>query len=722
MKLSVKEIENEKLFAGEKFRVKPNRMLKNKSITRALLFITLIEMLFSIFSFSTENEEKIIKITKVTSPPRIDGILNDDCWKSITPVSGFFQYDPLNGVKASEETFVWTAYDDKNIYFAFQMNDSFPNQIYAELTPRNAFYGNDSITVILDTYYDKRNSIEFTLNPKGIQAGSVETIWHGSAKINEKGWSAEMAIPFKSLRFPKSRNQIWGVNFKRYIHRLREIDYWTKVSRDEPLLLKSGVIYGISDIEPGHSIEFFPYTGYRSSKWEEERDKKFASGFDFKYGITSNLTLDFTVSPDFSEVESDPFIYQLSPYEIMFSEYRPFFSEGSQYFETTYDVFYSRRIENPKLAAKLTGKIKAFSIGILGANNKDRDGDSYFTIFRLKKDLFENSEIGFYFTGLNQANLWNRNAGLDWWFRIKNIYSIAGQTVFSYNRYTKNKNNGLYYFNFSRLPDAGLNFTITLRRIEKDIDIKTGFINQKDYQSLNLGIGYAWRYSKGLTKSLGLFYWKNYMENCSGNPTKRWTRLSFWMDFINESYLSGNISVGDSKGQILKDGSLIWSNAFFPYKGFDLNYSFYKGRIIKGYGLGISWKRMPVYVQNFTALEDGIEKYLKANLSLRPLSFLELSFETEFVEQRLFKNRETVFSGTTYEASLHYQITKSLFFNTRIKGESRYDQYNLDVLLGYYFGAGNIVQLIYKRSSRGIHELKEGGYSIALKASYLLRI
>ena len=284
------------------------------------------------FHFSQERT-KTVDITLTEIPPKIDGIIDDECWEGVKPVSGFFQFDPINGAKASEETYVWIRYDQKNLYLAFLMEDSQPEKIWAELTPRNTYENNDSITVVIDAYNDKRTFLSFTVNPKGVQKNSRETIWYSGAVVREDGWSAEMAIPFKSLRFSPHENQVWGINFERYIYRLNEKDYWTNVSRDVPLLHQTGELTGLSGVRPGYNIEFFPYLGVRSSRWEDEKDDKVAAGLDFKYGILPNVVLDLTASPDFSEVESDPFIYQRTPYENYFRELRPFFNEGSQYFQ-----------------------------------------------------------------------------------------------------------------------------------------------------------------------------------------------------------------------------------------------------------------------------------------------------------------------------------------------------------------------------------------------------
>ena len=272
-----------------------------------------------------------IKIQKVDSAPKIDGFLEQAFWGQITAHTNFVQFDPYNGEPPTEQTIIYVAYNDDNLYVAFNCLDSQPTKIKADLTPRESFGGivNDYVSVYIDTFFDKRNFYAFALNPKGIQIDRPgDYVWKSGAIVHEEGWSAEMRIPFKSFRFPSKSEKPWGINFKRYHFRKKEISYLTKVGRDEVLLEKSAVLTGLEGIQGAKNIEFFPYAGYRNSVSGDEKDSKLAVGLDAKYAFTSNLYLDLTASPDFSEVESDPFFYQLTPYEYYLMEKRPFFREA----------------------------------------------------------------------------------------------------------------------------------------------------------------------------------------------------------------------------------------------------------------------------------------------------------------------------------------------------------------------------------------------------------
>jgi len=674
----------------------------------------------------------------VAAPPKIDGLVDDPCWRAVRPVGDFYQHDPINGAKASEETLVWAAFDQDYLYFAFLMKDSQPGRIWAELTPRNEFENNDSIKLILDAYNDKRTSLEFEVNPKGVQKNSVETIWKSEAVVRPDGWSAEMAIPFKSLRFSAGKLDVWGVNFERYINRLNETDFWTDVKRDLPELQQTGELRGLTGLRPGYNLEFFPYGGVRTSGWEGEHDTKAAAGLDAKWGIKPNLYLDVTASPDFSEVESDPFIYQLSPYETYLQEHRPFFTEGSQYFTLGgndeyhhggVSLFYSRRIRNPRGAVKISGKTGGFGFGILGAINKvdvnegEDPRDSYFGVFRVQKDIFRNSQVGVYYAGTREGDVTNQNVAVDFSFNFADFYYIRGMGARTYNQGLPRSRNGVYQLNFNREPDAGLQLTAGFLRIEDNVSISTGYIDQKDIQSFDAMIGHAWRFNKGLFKRFSFDVSGAVRQDSFGNPAGEQGEFFIWSELFNRMDIHGGFSVGRSKYQVLGlDDRLAWTPDYIRTCGLNLDIGWERGGFLKEISVEGGWNKQGVYSEDFTAVVPGTETEVQGQIVLRPRSNVEWSAEGGWIRQTSDVTGGEVFDGLTYATTLHYQLTRSLFLNTRYFGETRENQYSLDVLVGCYFGAGNVVQLAFKKSERNELLGRVGGYSLTLKISYLLRI
>jgi hypothetical protein len=689
------------------------------------LFFLVLFLFLCAWPLLSQERSKVLEIKRIDKPPKIDGLLEDDCWADIQPVYGFIQYNPVNGAPASEETYVWAAYDDRYLYFAFLMKDSQPDKIWAELTPRNEFENNDSIQVILDTYNDKRTSISFSLNPKGVQKNSVETIWKSGARIRDDGWSAEIAIPFKSLRFSSATEQVWGINFVRYIYRLNETDYWTEVKRDLPKLHQMAELRGLSGLKPGHNLEIFPYAGVRSSHWAAQKDDKLAAGVDVKYGLKPNLYLDVTASPDFSQVESDPFLYQLSPYENYLRENRPFFTEGSQYFSlaTGTRIFYSRRIRDPRLAAKISGKTGGYSFGILGALNKTDYGSSKFGIFRLKRDILKNSQIGIYYTGVDELDSTSQNLAFDYSFNFKDIYYLRGASIFSFNSATDNSRNGMQEIKFQREPDAGLQLAVNFERVEDRARLRAGYLDQIDFQSLETMLGYAWRYNRGTIQRLswditGTLHWDSY-----GHPVGQELEFMMFWNFFNRLDFHYGIFTGRSQYQILTpEEALVWNGEYIKNYGAHFDFDWERVGFLKEISLEGGWQKRGIYNEEFTAALPGSQFSLEGNLSLKPRSNIELSLAADYIQQRLSATGEKVFDGLTYEASLHYQLTQKLFISTILLGETRENQYSFDFLAGYYLGAGSIIQFSFKKSQRREFLETEKGHSTTLKVSYLFRI
>ncbi len=418
----------------------------------------------------------IAQYTKVT--PEIDGKV-DKIWLKSNNQKGFFQREPNEGQIATNDTRFYALYDEKNIYLLFVMLDDAPQSIPARLVERDhRFYPDDSINFYLDTYNDNRTAFYYSTNPLGIKQDglisengeNIDMSWDGifevDARINQYGWVAEFAIPFKTLRFnDEFKYQVWGFNVFRIRKKSREISYWSLVDQNfrRFRLDKDGVLIGMKNIKSGQNLSFLPYTTARGTQFPSAEDEYDSNlGLDLKYGVTSDLTLDLTLNPDFGQVEIDEEQINLDKrFEVQLEEKRPFFLENSTLFQTPfYQLFYSRRIgaqSDIKGGAKFTGKVGPYSIGALttltggwentGLGDPDKPPtDELFSVFRLQRDILSNSNIGAMYVD-RQANwggdshLYNRAASVDWTVYSGQQYFI-GQGVYSFNS-NRDQNNDL---------------------------------------------------------------------------------------------------------------------------------------------------------------------------------------------------------------------------------------------------------------------------------------
>ncbi len=325
-----------------------------------------------------EYRKREVTAIKLEVPLNIDGILDEDLYS--TKVNGnFIQYEPNNGVPASEDTEYWIGYDDNALYIGAMMYDSNPDSIVARMSRRDPRgESSDIVYIVIDSYLDRRSGFWFGINPVGsIADGTISNdnnfddswdgIWDGQGRINENGWSMEVRVPFSQLRFNKADENIMGIGLGRRIHRKEEMDFFTYIARDESGMVSHfATLRGIHNIQPPKRLELTPYATGNHSILKTEEDNPFYNGkdsqvnigTDLKVGIGNNLTIDATINPDFGQVEVDPSELNLSAFETFYQEKRPFFIEGAGIFrfgvggptnrmnfgtmEPTF--FYSRRI------------------------------------------------------------------------------------------------------------------------------------------------------------------------------------------------------------------------------------------------------------------------------------------------------------------------------------------------------------------------------------------
>ncbi|MGS2762822.1 DUF5916 domain-containing protein [Sinomicrobium sp. M5D2P9] len=445
------------------------------------VFLSSIGLMYCLILSAQDSTSVIPKKNYTTkslgknTPPEIDGILDDSSWNIVEWGDDFIQRDPIEKAPPTQPTRFKILYDDKNLYVAIHCLDTEPDKIVKRLSRRDGFEG-DRITILFDSNLDLRTAFAFTITAAGVKGDEVVTengnnwdpswnpIWYVKTGMNAEGWTAEMRIPLSQLRFGKAAEQVWGLQLSRMYFRNNERSEWQFLPRNAPgWISEAGRLYGLTDLKEQKQLEIQPYVVTSLETYEEEKgnpfmdgnDAKLNGGIDGKVGITNDLTLDFTVNPDFGQVEADPSAIALDGFQIFFEEQRPFFVENKNIFDYrisntsagdtdgTDNLFYTRRIgrspqaspnvnegeyaEQPEKttilgAAKFSGKTRnGWSIGVLESvtareyarisNNGDRREEliepltNYF-VGRLQKDFNErNSFVGGIFTATNRGDL-----------------------------------------------------------------------------------------------------------------------------------------------------------------------------------------------------------------------------------------------------------------------------------------------------------------------------
>ncbi len=326
-------------------------------MNRLLLILAILVSLGNAVIAGDSN--KSLVAVRTPTPPKIDGILDDDVWKLAVIVDDFVMNEPTEGMKPTYKTVVRLLYDDDAIYVSAMLYDAHPDSIMHELGNRDDDLNADEFRLLFDTYNKHQDAFEFDVWASGVQGdlkfsdATFNAVWESAVKIGTEGWSLEIRIPYSAIRFPKTNEQTWAVQFTRSIRRSREFDQWCLTPKGKPNSLNYwGLMTGITDIHAPLRLSLTPYIAAyldntpvydENNKLVYTKSFSYAGGADIKYGIDRRFTLDMTLLPDFGQVQSDNRVKNLTPFEIVFDENRPFFKEGFDLFGKD-GVFYSRRI------------------------------------------------------------------------------------------------------------------------------------------------------------------------------------------------------------------------------------------------------------------------------------------------------------------------------------------------------------------------------------------
>jgi Domain of unknown function (DUF5916)/Carbohydrate family 9 binding domain-like len=461
------------------------------------------------------NAQSSIKITQTDSPPKIDGVLTESEWNVATKTELAYQKEPQENDKPTEKTEVYLAFDKENLYVAFHAFDSTPSGIRSPISKRDSIGNDDSVSIWLDTYDDRRRAYVFRFNPLGIQEDGIFTqadvgnlSWDGilesKGNLTTDGFIVEAIIPFKTLRYQINDKRTWGLHLFRYIARKQERSTWAKTSlANADLFSQMGSLEGIDDIFSGRTLDIIP-TVTLSNNGERElqngvpvlnKINRVDAGLTVNYSITPNLTLSATVNPDFSQVENDvPQVSINQRFPLFFPERRPFFLEGSEVFRGVFDsaprIIDTRQIVDPDWGIKLNGKIGKNSIGFLSASDNSAGfrvslGDAnfgknaQFNIVRYSRDILKNSNIGGSFTDRRFSGSANTVGTIDGRFQIDKSNLVAIQVSYSKTKDLdgRRRDGGAIYavYNFENLKwDFGSSYT----NINKNFVAQSGFIRR----------------------------------------------------------------------------------------------------------------------------------------------------------------------------------------------------------------------------------------------------
>jgi hypothetical protein len=385
----------------------------------------------------------------------IDGRLDEPAWKAAARLTGFWEYRPTDSRPASERTEVLIWYSPSALHIGVLAFDSEPNSVRATMADRDNISNEDSFRIFLDTFNDRRRAFVFGVNALGVQEDGVQSEgeygaghmrgmmdtadlspdyqFDSKGRLTPEGYTIEIRIPFKSLRYPGGAGMKWGINFLRKVQRMGRTDTWTDAKRVASFLAQSATMEGLHDLHRGVVTEIQPFAT-ASANGELDRNNSFSresidpsAGVNVRLGFT-NVSLDATVNPDFSQVESDASqVTANERFALYYEEKRPFFLEGIELFSTPNKLVYTRRIADPILGGKVTGKIGKMGIALLSAVDDEGDSNTLVNIARVRRDIGTDSVAGITYTDRTADGAFNRVLAADARIVFKKLYFVLGQ-------------------------------------------------------------------------------------------------------------------------------------------------------------------------------------------------------------------------------------------------------------------------------------------------------
>ena len=692
----------------------------------------------------------------------------------------FTQQQPKDGQPATERTEAYLGYDDKNLYAIFVCFDSQPRSIRAQLARRENIHDDDLVQVMLDTFSDERRAYSFVANPRGVQLDrlyaegqgfddSFDTLWHSDGRITDRGFVVWMAIPFRSIRFPTAGGR-WGIVLQRIIPRLSEVQYWPYVSsRIQGRLNQEGAIQGLERISPGRNIQLIPYGIYNAFRALDQRDPNrpfFAGktvdgsvGLDAKFVVKDRLVLDFTVNPDFSQVESDePQNTVNQRFEVFFPEKRPFFLENASFFNTPIQLLFTRRIGDPQFGVRATGKLGPYAVGLLFADDQGpgrrvadsdplHDQRAYFGVTRVSRDIFKNSSVGVIYTERRFVNEYNRVGGVDFRFKFGKTWTAEGQAVTSQTRL----NDGTYsagpsYQFFAETAGRKFIFNTFFEDNSPGFVTQTGFFRRPDVRRFSNFTRYRWRPEGKHLISHGPAAFQLNRWDHRGLPLEDFVNVNYFFEFKRQMEIGAFVNTGHERLRPADFSTLAESRNYVQNTHGIFFYTGFFKQVLAWAEFG--WGRSTNFEPAAGPPVGARSSYVEGGVTVRPIS--RLTIENRYINFRLRRvDRDAaIFNNHIIRSKWNYQFSRelSLRFIAQYNGLIANPEFtslpsrkngNIDLLLTYLLHPGTAVYIGYNSNlqnlDRSLALTSDGsllrtrsrfindGRIIFVKVSYLLR-
>jgi opacity protein-like surface antigen len=500
---------------------------------RLLAIAGVVVLLFSAAP-SRAADQPTLRIGRVNAPPRLDDFASGRIPEGYAAVTEFRQREPRDGEPASQATTAYAGYDDRNLYIVFVCRQD-PSALRAHLVRREAVFGDDIVGVLLDTYRDRRRSYAFIVNPLGVQMDGIsseasdddwsfDTLWHSGGRVTDDGFVTWLAIPFRSLRFADARTQTWGISFARILPATNETVFWPYMTRKiQGFGEQMATLEGLERISPGRNLQFIPYSAGTAARFLDEPAAAYSSrsdgriGLDAKAIVKDAITLDFTLNPDFSQIESDePQVTINQRYEVFFPEKRPFFIENATMFVTPETLFFSRRVVDPQFGGRITGKIGRWAIA--GVVSDDRapgqspggvkrgSGDrAVIGVARATREFAAQSQAGVMVTTRQVGSTSNTVASVDTRIPFTKNWAVSGQAAVSETREASGGASTSGRSVYGSLGYTSRNVRFRANYLERSPGFRSdvGYIPRVDIRRLRNYSSYTWFTKRSRLQSFG---------------------------------------------------------------------------------------------------------------------------------------------------------------------------------------------------------------------------